>query len=148
MVSMNRLTPEKRAHILHLLCEGSSIRAITRITGASKNTVTKLIEDVGSACAAFHDETVRGLTTKRVQVDEIWSFTYAKQKNVAAAKAAPDGAGDTWTWTGIDADSKLIVSWFIGARAATPPSFLSMTWHLALPIASSSPVMGGIKWQV
>lgn len=113
---MNRLTPAKRAQILHLLCEGSSIRAITRITGASKNTVTKLIEGVGSACAAFHDATVRGLTTKRVQVDEIWSFTYAKQKNVAAAKAAPDGAGDTWTWTGIDADSKLIVSWFIGAR--------------------------------
>jgi len=113
---MNRLTPAKRAQILHLLCEGSSIRAITRITGASKNTITKLIEDVGAACAAYHDTTVRGLTTKRVQVDEIWSFTYAKQKNVAAAKAAPAGAGDTWTWTGIDADSKLIVSWFIGAR--------------------------------
>ena len=113
-VIMNRLRPKLRAQIL--LCEGSSIRAITRITGASKNTVTKLIEDVGSACAAFHDATVRGLKTKRIQVDEIWSFTYAKQKNVAAAKAAPDGAGDTWTWTGIDADSKLIVSWFIGAR--------------------------------
>ena len=113
---MNRLTTAKRAQILHLLCEGSSIRAITRITGASKNTVAKLIEDVGSACAAYHDATVRGLKTKRVQVDEIWSFTYAKQKNVAGAKKAPDGAGDTWTWTGIDADSKLIISWFIGAR--------------------------------
>ena len=84
--------------------------------GVSKNTVTKLIEDVGQACAAYHDEAVRGVKAKRIQVDEIWSFTYAKQKNVATAKKAPDGAGDTWTWTGIDADSKLIVSWFIGAR--------------------------------
>jgi IS1 family transposase len=113
---MNRLKPDQRAQILHLLCEGSSIRAITRIMGVSKNTVTKLIEDVGNACTAFHDETVRNVKAKRVQVDEIWSFTYAKQRNVASAKAAPDGAGDTWTWTGIDADSKLIVSWFIGAR--------------------------------
>ena len=113
---MNRLTPAKRAQILHLLCEGSSIRAITRIMGVSKNTVAKLIEDVGSACAAYHDANVRNVKAKRIQVDEIWSFTYAKQKNVATAKAAPDGAGDTWTWTGIDADSKLIVSWFIGGR--------------------------------
>jgi IS1 family transposase len=113
---MNKLTPEKRAQILHLLCEGSSIRAITRIIGISKNTVTKLIEDVGAACAAYHDANVRNVKAKRIQVDEIWSFTYAKQKNVATAKAAPDGAGDTWTWTGIDADSKLIVSWFIGGR--------------------------------
>src|SRR5437870_4951580 len=100
MVSMNRLTKEKRAQILHLLCEGSSIRAITRVVGVSKNTVTKLIEDVGSACAAYHDANVRNVKAKRIQVDEIWSFTYAKQKNVATAKAAPDGAGDTWTWTG------------------------------------------------
>jgi IS1 family transposase len=113
---MNRLTPARRAQILHLLCEGSSIRAITRVVGVSKNTVTKLIEDVGTACAAYHDANVRNVKAKRIQVDEIWSFTYAKQKNVATAKAAPDGAGDTWTWTGIDADSKLIVSWFIGAR--------------------------------
>lgn len=113
---MNRLGPEKRVQILHMLCEGSSIRAITRVMGVSKNTVTKLIEDVGNACTAFHDETVRNVRAKRVQVDEIWSFTYAKQRNVASAKAAPDGAGDTWTWTGIDADSKLIISWFIGAR--------------------------------
>src|ERR1700731_1261200 len=113
---MNRLAQQKRAQILHLLCEGSSIRAITRVVGVSKNTVTKLIEDVGQACAAYHDETVRNVKSKRVQVEEIWSFTYAKQMNVAMAKKAPDGAGDTWTWTGIDADSKLIVSWFIGAR--------------------------------
>src|SRR6202790_5260077 len=97
IVSMKRLPATDRARILHLLCEGSSIRAVTRLTGASKNTVVKLMIDAGKACAAYHDEHVRGLKTKRVQVDEIWSFTYAKQKNVAKAKAAPANAGDTWT---------------------------------------------------
>ena len=72
--------------------------------------------DAGKACAAYHDEHVRNLNSKRVQVDEIWSFTYAKQKNVATAKAAPEGVGDTWTWTAIDADSKLMVSWLVGGR--------------------------------
>lgn len=113
---MNRLSTEHRARILHLLCEGTSIRAITRLTGASKNTVTKLLIDAGKACSAFHDANVRDVKAKRVQVDEIWSFTYAKQKNVADAKAAPEDAGDTWTWTAIDADSKLIVSYFVGGR--------------------------------
>lgn len=113
---MNKLTSGKRAQILHLLCEGMSIRAITRTTGASKNTVAKLLEDTGRICAEYHDEHVRNVAAKRVQVDEIWSFTYAKQKNVAAAKAAPEGAGDTWTWTALDADSKLIVGWFVGGR--------------------------------
>lgn len=115
---MNRLTRDDRARILHLLCEGSSIRAITRLTGASKNTVTKLLRDAGMACAWFHDAKVRNLTSRRIQVDEIWSFTYAKQKNVARATAAPEGAGDTWTWTAIDADTKLMVSWFVGGRDA------------------------------
>lgn len=113
---MNRLSTEDRARILHLLCEGMSIRAVTRLTGASKNTVAKLLIDAGKVCMAYHDENVRGVKAKRVQVDEIWSFTYAKQKNVADAKTAPDGAGDTWTWTAIDADSKLIVSYFVGGR--------------------------------
>ncbi len=113
---MNKLTSEDRARILHLLCEGQSIRAIARVTGASKNTVAKLLVDAGKACMAFHDANVRDVKAKRVQVDEIWSFTYAKQKNVATAKAAPEGAGDTWTWTAIDADSKLIVSYFVGGR--------------------------------
>lgn len=113
---MNRLTPDKRARILHLLCEGSSIRAVTRLTGASKNTVIKLMIDAGKACAWYHDMAVRNLKSARIQVDEIWSFTYAKQKNVRTAKAAPDGAGDTWTWTAIDADSKLMVSWYVGSR--------------------------------
>ena len=113
---MNKLPSETRAQILHLLCEGQSIRAITRVTGVSKNTVTKLLIDTGKACMAYHDTNVRNVEAKRVQVDEIWSFTYAKQRNVAMAKAAPDGAGDTWTWTAIDADSKLIVAYLIGGR--------------------------------
>jgi hypothetical protein len=86
------------------------------LTGASKNTIIKLLIDAGKACMAYHDANVRDVKAKRVQVNEIWSFTYAKQKNVARAVAAPEGAGDTWTWTAIDADSKMIVSYFIGGR--------------------------------
>jgi IS1 family transposase len=115
---MNRLTSEERAKILHLLCEGMSIRAITRLTGVSKNTVTKLLVDAGKACMAYHDQFVRKVKASRVQCDEIWSFCYAKAKNVADAKAAPADAGDVWTWTAIDADSKLIVSYLIGSRDA------------------------------
>jgi IS1 family transposase len=114
---MNRLSTEDRARILHMLCEGMSIRAITRLTGASKNTVAKLLIDAGEACAAYHDANVRNVKASRIQVDEIWSFTYAKQKNVAGAKAAPADAGDTWTWTALDADSKLIVSYYVGGRS-------------------------------
>jgi len=113
---MNKLDREARSRILHLLCEGSSIRAVTRLTGASKNTVMKLMIDAGKACAAYHDTHVANFKTRRVQVDEIWSFTYAKQKNVARAKTAPVEAGDTWTWTAIDADSKLMISWLVGGR--------------------------------
>jgi IS1 family transposase len=113
---MNKLDSGDRVRILHLLCEGQSIRAITRLTGTSKNTVIKLLIDTGKACMAFHDANVRNVKAKRIQVDEIWSFTYAKQKNVADAKAAPDGAGDTWTWTAIEADTKMIVSYFVGGR--------------------------------
>jgi len=113
---MKILDHKARSQILHLPCEGNSIRSVTRLTGASKNTVIKLLIDAGKAFMAFHDANVRNVKAKRVQVDEIWSFTYAKQKNVAAAKAAPDGAGDTWTWTAIDADSKRILSYFIGGR--------------------------------
>ena len=113
---MRKLNPKTRATILHLLCEGQSIRSVARVTGASKNTITKLLIDAGKACMAYHDEHVRNVEAKRVQVDEIWSFTYAKQKNVETAKAAPVDAGDTGTWTAIDADSKLIVSYFVGGR--------------------------------
>ena len=113
---MNRLPIAKRATIINLLVEGSSLRSISRVTGASINTVTKLLVDAGEACVAFHNETVRTVNAERAQVDEIWQFCYAKAKNVETAKAAPEGAGDTWTWTAIHADSKLIVSWLLGER--------------------------------
>jgi len=101
------------------------MRSISRVTGVSINTVSKLLVDAGMACAAFHDVTVRGITSKAVQCDEIWAFSYAKQKNVKFAKAAPEAAGDVWTWTAIDADSKLIVSWHVGDRSAyTGTSFM------------------------
>jgi IS1 family transposase len=93
------------------------MRSISRVTGVSFNTVSKLLVDAGTACAAFHDAKVRNVAAKAVQCDEIWSFTYAKNKNVKFAKSAPEGAGDVWTWTGIDADSKLIVSWHVGDRS-------------------------------
>ena len=115
---MNKLSVEDRARILHLLCEGMSIRAVTRTTGASKNTVARLLNDAGKALGDYQDRMFRNLQCRRVQVDEIWSFTYAKQKNVAGALAAPEGAGDTWTWTAICADSKLVLSWLVGSRDA------------------------------
>jgi len=114
---MNKLDTKTRAQILHLLCEGTSMRAITRLTGVSINTVSKLLVDTGNACALYHDDAVRGVTAEQVQCDEIWSFTYAKQKNVKGATAAPEGAGDTWTWTGIT-DKKLIISYLVGGRDA------------------------------
>ena len=115
---MNKLTSAKRAQILAMLCEGSSMRSITRVIDVSINTVTKLLVDAGIACAAYHDQTVTALKSKRVQVDEIWSFCYAKAKNVETAEAAPPEAGDLWTWTAIDADSKVIISYGVGDRNA------------------------------
>ncbi len=94
------------------------MRSISRVADVSINTVAKLLVDAGKACATFHDEKVRGLLTQRVQVDEIWSFTAAKQKNVPGMKHPVEGAGDTWTWTALDADSKLIISWLVGGRDA------------------------------
>ena len=113
---MNKLDREARARILHLLCEGQSIRAVTRLTGASKNTVTKLVVDAGHACTEYQDRVLRNLTSKRVPVDEIWNFVYAKADHVKDAKAAPKDAGDVWTWTAIDAESKLLVSWLVADR--------------------------------
>lgn len=113
---MNKLPVSTRAQILSMLCEGASMRSVSRLTDTSINTVAKLLIDAGRFCSGFHDAKVRGVKAKRVQVDEIWSFTAAKQKNVASMKAPIEGAGDTWTWTAIDADSKLIVSHFVGGR--------------------------------
>jgi lambda repressor-like predicted transcriptional regulator len=113
---MNKLPLAKRIQILSMLVEGSSMRSISRVADVSINTVAKILEDAGQACEAFHSETVKSVRSKRIQCDEIWSFCYAKEKNVPGAKAAPDQAGDVWTWTAIDADSKLIVSWLAGRR--------------------------------
>ena len=114
---MNKLPLEKRVQILTMLVEGSSMRSVSRVCNVSINTVTKLLIDAGTACAEFHDAKVRNVTAKAMQCDEIWSFSYAKNKNVKFAKSAPEAAGDVWTWTAIDADSKLIVSWHVGDRS-------------------------------
>jgi IS1 family transposase len=116
-MGMNKLPHAKRTQILAMLCEGSSMRSISRVADVSINTVSKILVEAGEACLILHDETVRNVKASRIQCDEIWSFCHAKQKNVAAAKAAPEGAGDVWTWTAIDADSKLIVSYYVGDRS-------------------------------
>ena len=112
-LGMNKLPEHKRIQALNMLVEGSSMRSISRVVGCSTNTVTKLLVDAGIACERIHNERVRGVEARRVQCDEIWSFCYAKARNVARAEAAPDGAGDVWTWTGLDSDSKLIISWLV-----------------------------------
>ena len=122
---MNKLSTQKRAKILGMLVEGMSMRAVSRLEEVSINTVSKLMVEAGEACAAYHDEAVRDVQASKVQCDEIWSFCYAKQKNVSRAKTAPQGAGDVWTWTAIEADSKLILSWEVGDRtSATAIEFM------------------------
>lgn len=116
MPGMNKLPSAKRAEILGMMVEGVSLRAISRMTGASKNTLAKLVEDAGEAFSEYQDRTLRNLTCKRLQVDEVWCFVHCKQKNVATAKAAPPQAGDIWTWTAIDADTKLVPSFYVGTR--------------------------------
>jgi len=114
---MNRLDPETQCRIVACLVEGNSIRATVRMTGAAKNTVTKLLVELGAACAELQDNAFRGLNCKRVQVDECWAFCYAKAKNVTPAIAEKNPfAGDVWTWAAIDADSKLISCWIVGPR--------------------------------
>ena len=116
-MGMNKLPLSKRVQILAMLCEGSSMRSISRVADVSINTVSKLLVEAGEACLILHDDTVRNVKASRIQCDEIWSFCHAKAKNVATAKAAPEGAGDVWTWTAIDADTKLIVSYYVGDRS-------------------------------
>jgi len=116
MRGMNRLDTKTRAQILAMLCEGASMRSVSRLTDTSINTVSRLLVNAGRFCAGFHDAKVRGVKASKVQVDEIWSFTAAKEKNVASMKAPVDGAGDTWTWTAIEADTKLLISHFVGGR--------------------------------
>ena len=113
---MNKLSADERAQIIRALVEGNSIRATVRMTGFAKNTITKLLVELGAACSAYQDAALRDLPTRNIQADEIWSFVYAKQKNVPEAHRDEFGYGDVWTWTALDADSKLMVSWRVGER--------------------------------
>ncbi len=123
---MNKLTTEERAAVVRCLVDGNSVRATCRITGVSLPTVLKLIVDLGAACHRFHDSAVRDVPAKRVQCDEAWSFVYAKAKNVPPAKRGEFGYGDVWTWVGIEAQSKLAISWCVGSRdAGTAFEFMS-----------------------
>jgi len=112
---MNCLDSETRARVINCLIEGCSIRATVRMTGAAKNTVVKLLADIGCACAGYHNRAVRNLKVRRLQADEIWCFVGAKAKNVSKEKKL-EGWGDIWTWVGIDADTKLVVSYLVGGR--------------------------------
>ena len=113
---MNKLSPERRAQVISALVEGNSIRATCRMTGTAKGTVLKLLADVGEVCRDYQDKHVRKLTSRRIQCDEIWAFCHSKEKNVPEEKKGEFGYGDVWTWTAIDADSKLVISWCIGGR--------------------------------
>lgn len=115
MVSMNRLDTDRRVQVIKCLCEGMSIRGTVRVTGIAKNTVVKLLAEIGEACADLHDRTVRGVKAKRLQCDEIWSFVGAKQKNASPDQKAA-GWGDVWTWVALDADTKLCLSYLVGGR--------------------------------
>jgi IS1 family transposase len=114
MVSMNRLSTKRRAQVIGCLVEGMSIRGTVRVTGVAKNTVTKLLVDLGEACSIYQDGTLRGLRSETIECDEIWSFVGAKAKNVT--EEHPEEFGDMWTWVAIDADTKLVASWLVGPR--------------------------------
>jgi len=113
---MNKLSIEKQTQIIRVLCEGNSIRSTARITDSSINTVVKLLKDVGNACLVYQDQVMHHLTSKKIQVDEIWSFVYSKDKNVPEDKKNQFGYGDVWTFTAIDAETKLVPVWKVGAR--------------------------------
>lgn len=117
MLNMNTLTQGERVRVVAALVEGNSIRSTSRMTGIARNTVTKLLVDLGTACMKFHDANVRNVKVRRLQCDEIWSYVGAKAKNVSAEKKEI-GWGDVWTWVGIDADTKLVVSYLVGGRGA------------------------------
>ena len=123
---MNKLTTHKRVKILSALVEGMSMRSVSRLEDVSINTVSRLLVEAGEACAVYHDEHVVNVPAKHVQCDEIWSFCYAKEKNVPKAKAAPQGAGDVWTWTALERDTKLIIAYEVGDRSgATANEFIA-----------------------
>jgi lambda repressor-like predicted transcriptional regulator len=115
---MNQLNDAQRAQVIAALVEGNSIRSVSRMTGIARNTISTLLFMAGAAAARYQDENLRNLPCKRVQCDEIWSFCYAKDKNVPAEKRGEFGIGTVWTWTALDADTKLIASWMVGGRDA------------------------------
>jgi IS1 family transposase len=115
---MNKLSLERQAQIIRVLCEGNSIRSTARITGTAINTVVKLLRDVGSACLDYQDKVMHNLQCKHIQCDEIWSFCYSKQDHIPEDKRGKFGYGDVWTWTAIDADTKIVPSWLVGLRDA------------------------------
>lgn len=146
---MNKLTPEKRVQILSMLVEGSSMRSASRTAGVSINTVAKLLVDAGLFCAGFHDCTVRGLSTSNLQMDEIWSFCYAKKRTVREMPEDKyiEGAGDVWTFTALDRDSKLMVGWFAGSRdVACARAFLEDTRsRIATPVQVTTDAWQGYE---
>jgi IS1 family transposase len=113
---MNKLPLAKRVQVISALMEGAGVNATARMTNVSKPTILKLVADLGTACAAYHDKHVRNVKARRIQCDEIWSFNYCKDANLARAKKAPQNAGSTWTWTAIEAQSKLMISYWVGDR--------------------------------
>lgn len=115
---MNKLNNERRAQVVAALVEGNSIRATSRMTGTAKNTVIKLLEDIGTACANYQDEVMRDLPCRRIECDEIWSFCHSKKKNVSPENQGVLGYGDVWTWVAIEADTKLVPCWHVGRRDA------------------------------
>lgn len=115
-VSMNKLSTADRVRVISALVEGCSIRSTVRMTGVAKNTIVKLLADIGKACAAYHDQYVRGVAAKRIQVDEIWSFVGMKQKNVPQERREGLGVGDAWVWVAIESESKLVLSYMVGLR--------------------------------
>ncbi len=118
MVSMNTISHDQKCAVIRCLLEGNSIRSTVRITGVAKNTVSRLLKEAGQACLEYQDKMLRNVTCQRIQCDEIWNFCYCKDKNVPEHMRGEPGVGSIWTWTAIDADSKLIVSWRLGARDA------------------------------
>lgn len=133
---MNCLSQTKRGQVIAALVEGVSINATCRMTGVAKHTVLKLLKDLGCAAASYHDTYVRNLKVRRIQCDEIWAFVYGKDKNLTLEQVKA-GAGSVWTWTAIDADTKLIISYTLGDRGAQTAQLFMRVWPLASRIESS-----------
>lgn len=143
---MNRLSTSKKVAVISALVEGCSVRSTSRLTGVAKGTILRLLASVGAACAEYHDRTVRGIKCRRVQCDEIWSFVGSKAKNTTPEKKAI-GCGDAWTWTGLDADTKLMVSYMVGLR--TPPMAYEFMKDLASRVAGRTQMTtDGLHWYV